>query len=369
MAIIAGLLVWCAFSLYTSESAALAGQEVHCVAERAHLVHFDVEGEPNDGSSLKGIQRAVISVTPSPAHAHRCDVSSAVGGDTTPAGDKDFCYGVNQDSSCKAAQKNIPIKDGFDCKDCFVSADADAFYKLNYSMTKLNSVEVGLRNIKLRASAALHTLKSGAGTVASGNVPFPDSDKTLTLINALVGCPVCVRVNIKVGFPTSLDYSVSLTGDADLEAGAMLDVDLGNNVVHYDSTKGWSHEVDQPKVSVSPLLTVTAKATADLKVDVKTSAQVNVDNIIWYHLNMAPALDTTLKFEGKGLFHKDQVCLNGDASFDMSQEANLDWDLKVWHAKDHWGPKDLYSWSKPGIVKECKQINIPQGNGTATVVV
>lgn len=352
--------------LVPGESVAQKGQEVHCIANRAHRLHYDVEGEANDGSSLKNVRNAVISMTPSPEDSKEC--SKLKLGDHTPEGDKEFCYGANQDSSCAAAKSDIPIKDGFDCKDCFLSAGADAYYKLNYTMTHLNTVEVGVKDINLRASVGIHKHLSGSDTVANGNVPFPDSDKDITLIDKLVGCPVCVRVQIKVKFPTSLDYTLTLSGEADLEAGAALDINLGNNIVKYDHVggTGWSHEVDQPKVSVTPILAATAQATADLKLDVKTSFQVNVDNIVWYHLNMVPALDTKLTFDGKNLFHNDRVCLNGDAAFDMSQEADLNWDLKVWHAKDHWGPKQLYTWSKPGIVSGCKDIKL--GNASSVIV-
>lgn len=352
----------------SGEAVSQKGQEVHCIANRAHLVQYDVEGEANDGSSLKDVRQAIVSMNPSPDHAHQCSNFKAKLGDHVPEGDKQFCYGANQDDSCKAAKSDIPIKDGFDCKDCFLSADADATYKLNYSMMGLNSAEIGLKNINLRASVGVHKHLAGSAPVSSGNVPFPDSDKEFTLIDKLVGCPVCVKMTIKLKFPTSLDYSLTVSGDADLEAGAVLDVNLGNNMVKYDGAggTGWSHEVDQAKVSVTPILSVDAKATADLKLDVKTSLQVNVDNIIWYHLNMAPSIDTKVTFEGKNLFRNDRVCLNGDAALDMTQEADLDWDLKVWHAKDHWGPKNLYTWAKSGAISGCKDIKL--GNTTAVIV-
>jgi len=355
-----------ALSAKLAASVQRSGQELHCVGKRAHVVHYDVEGEPNDGSSLKGVQRAIVSLTPSPTHNEKCLTAEL--GDHTPTGDKEFCYGANEDSTCKAAKSSIPIKDGFDCKDCFLSASADAYYKLNYSMTHLNSVEVGLRDINLRASAGVHTHLSKSGTPASGTVNLPTESKTL--IDKLVGCPVCVKATIKVAFPTSIDYDLDLSGEADVEAGAALDVNLGSNIVKYDGNQAegskWSHEVDSPKYSVTPLLTVNAKASADLKLNMKTSVQVNVDNIVWYHLNMAPSLDTKLTFDAKSLFHNDRVCINGDPSFDMSQEANLDWDLKVWHAKDHWGPSHLYSWSKPGMINACKDIKI--GDNTSVIV-
>lgn len=348
-----------------SELTARAGQKVHCVGERAHLLQYDIEGEPNDGSSLKGVQQAIVAMMPSLAHSAQC----LRAGDHTPEGDKQFCYGVNQDSSCKVARSNIPIKDGIDCKDCFVSASADAYYKLNYTVSHLNTVEVGLRDINLRASVGIHKHLSASSTPASGNFPFPGSDKELTVIDELVGCPVCVKVKITIAFPTSLDYTMSLSGGGDLEAGASLDINLGDNVVKYDGNAAgnkWSHEEGSPKVSVTPILSADAKALADLKLDVKTSAQVNVDSIVWYHLDMAPAFDTKVTFEGHNLLHKDQVCLNGDAAFTMSQEADLDWNLLKWHAKGHWGPHQLFDWSKTGIVHGCKDINIE--NSTAMIV-
>jgi len=357
-----------AYALVASgESVSQKGKEVHCISNRAHVLQYDVEGEANDGSSLKDVRQAIVSMTPSPDHANHCsNLKAQLRG--TPEGDEEFCYGANQDASCKEAKSNIPIRDGFDCKDCFLSADADATYKLNYTMSGLNSVEVGLKDINLRASVGVHKHLAGSHPVLSGNILFPDSDKEYSLINKLVGCPVCVRMSIKVKFPTSLDYSLTVSGDADLEAGAVMDINLGNNMVKYDAVggTGWSHEVDHAKVNVTPVLTVDAQADGNLKLDVKTSLQVTVDNIIWYHLNMTPALDTKVNFEFSDSFHNDRVCLNGDAALDMTQEADLDWDLKVWHKKEHWGPEQLYTWSKAGLLYGCKDIKL--GNAAAVIV-
>jgi len=346
----------------SGESVSQKGNEVHCISNRAHLLQYDVEGEANDGSSLKGVHQAIVSMTPSPDHASHCSNLKAQLGDHTPKGHKEFCYGANQDASCKGAKRNIPIKHGFDCKDCFLSVHADAFYKFNYTMTQLNSVKVGLKDVNLRASVGLHKHLAMSDPVSKGNIPFPDSDKEITLIDKLVGCPVCVRVLIKVKFPTSLDYKLTVSGDADFEAGAVMDINLGDNIVQYDGAggTGWSHKVEKAKVSVTPILTADAKADGDLKLDVKTSLQVNVNNILSYHLNMGPALDTKVSS------HNDRVCLNGDAALDMTQEAKLDWDLKVWRAKAHWGPKQLYKWSKSGSVSRCKDIKL--GNATAVIV-
>lgn len=368
--IIRGLV---AFTLAAQgETASQKGHEVHCINNRPHLLHYDLEGEETDGSSLKGVRQAIISVerSLSSAHADHCskaELTAQLGKEHTPEGDKDFCLGAHTDSSCKAAKGDIPIKDGFVCKDCFVSADADLFYKLNYTMTHLHSVEVGLRNINLRASAGIQKKEDGMKVISDGTIAFPGSNTSFTLIDKMVGCPLCVKVKIQVAFPTSLDYSLTLSGDGEFDAGAGMDIDLGHNVIKYDAVNGtgWRHEVDNAKISTTPLLSADMKTTADLKLDVKTSLQVNVDDIIWYHLNMSPTLDTKVTFEEKSLFHNDRVCVNGDAALEMNQEANLDWNLKVWEAKDHWGPKELYKTSDPGAIKGCRDIS---PKSTAVVV-
>merc|ERR1712147_389686 len=140
-----------------------------------------------------------------PAHNEKCLMAEL--GDHTPAGDKEF----------------------------FLSASADAYYKLNYTMTHLNSVEVGLRDINLRASAGVHKDFSKSGTPESGTVNLPTVSKTI--IDSLVGCPVCVKATIKVAFPTSIDYSLDLSGEADVDAGASLDINLGSNIVKYDGNQ------------------------------------------------------------------------------------------------------------------------------------
>lgn len=360
--------------LVQADSAAQKGDQVHCIDDRAHLLNYDIEGEENDGSSLKGVSKAIISMVPSKEHAQHCaNVGSTAKDPITPSGDKDFCYGANQGSDCQSAKSALPLKAGFECKDCYLSAHADAFYKLNYTLTHLNSVEVGLKDIHLRASASLHKALSGSKDLANGNVALPGSDNDITIINTLVGCPVCVKVDIKVKFPTSLDYDFNVDGNADLQAGAALDLNLGDNIIKYDgaaknaSGNGWSHQVNQPTVKVTPVVKADAHATGNAKLDIKTSFQVNVDNIVWYHLNMVPALTTTVTFHEKDLFHDNQVCVNGDAAFDMTQEANLDWKLLAWHVHDHWGPSNLYNWQKSGVISGCKSFNLP-GNASTVIV-
>jgi hypothetical protein len=341
------------------------GERVHCVGDRAHILRFDVAGEENDGSSLHGIERAIITLEPSPAHGEFCDGRNASVG-FTPEGMKQFCYGANQDSSCTGAAAALPINDHFDCKDCFAAVSADAFYMMDYSITKLNRLQVGINNSHVRASASLHTLLQGEKQVASGSIPVFGSQKA-TIIYELVGCPVCVKAKIQVGAPTSIDYDLSVSGEVDLQAGMALDVALGDNFVVYDSDAGWSHATQQPTVSATPLLTASANFEGDFSFGVTTQLQVEIDDIFWYHLTLNPSIPGTLKFNGDATVPNGDLCLDATAKFTMTQEADLDWDLKVWQAKDHWGPSQLWSWAIPTPLHSCKHFGAASAPSAITV--
>lgn len=356
-----------------SEALSTTGEKVHCLGDRAHLLKYDVEGEPNDGSSLQGITKAVLSMEPSAKHAAMCgDVAATTEVGSAPSGDKKFCYGFNQDSSCTAAKADIPLENGkFDCKDCFVGATADLYYKLNYTWDKLYSVEVGLQDMHLRGSVALHTFLSGSVTPVKGTKVLADNSTRFTLIDELVGCPICVKAKVTVATPTSVDYELTLKAQADIEAGAEIDIDLGDKAIKWDYIDGWTHPEKEPSYSVKPILAIgDTQAEADVSLGVHTSLQVDLDDIIWYHLDVHPSLP--LKCTVKGAlwpFHGAQFCLNGDAAVTIGHEADLHWNLLTFHENHHWGPYNDYSWSKSGIVNTCKDIKGPGNVSSVAAVV
>jgi len=332
-----------------------SGEEVHCIEKRPHLLRYDVEGEPNDGSSLKGIKNAIVSMEPSPNHAAECDARLR----GTPAGDKTFCYGVNQDSTCSSAKADIPLENGkLDCKDCFVAATADLFYKLNYSWNHLNSVEVGLKDMHLRGSVALHSHLEGAVTPFKGSKVLVDNSTRTTIIDKLVGCPVCVKAKITVAVPTSLNYELDVKAQADITAGAELDIDLGDRSIKWDHEAGWTWPEHQRTITVKPILDFgNIQADADVKLGLDTSLQVDLDDIIWYHLNLKPTLPLTCTAKGSlWPIHKAQFCVNGDAALTIGHEADLHWNLLTFKEYHHWGPEQDYSWSRNGIVDQCKDV-------------
>lgn len=341
--------------LATATPVAQRGEKVHCVSDRAHLLRYDIVGEENNGSSLNGIERAVVSLEPSPAHDDRCGNSTRLS--FNPSGDKQYCFGANQDASCKQAKADLPINEYFNCRDCFVSVSADTWYYLNYSALGMGSLRVGLNNTHVHAAASLHKALHGQGKPVSGTIPVIGNEN-FTVIDTLIGCPVCLKLTITVSAPTSIDYSLKTSAEADdLQAGVALDIDLGDNFVTYDSAAGWGHVTHRPSVKATPLLAASGNAEADFNFGLETKLQVNVDDFFWYRLTMNPTIPGKLGLSG-GFWPviKGDLCLDGTAKFSMVQEADLNWHLLLWKAVDHWGPANLWSWELPSneAVHLCK---------------
>jgi len=346
-----------AMSGLVASAAALArsGEDIHCLGKRAHLLKYDVAGQENDGSSMKGIERAIISLEAARQHNHKCNGTSL---GETPSGDKKFCYGANQNSDCSGAKADIPVENGaLTCKDCYVAAEADVFYKLDYSLTGLHSAQLGMQDIHVIGSASLFKHLSGSTTAFKGSHELVGNEQ-ITLIDKLVGCPICVKAKIKVAMPTTLDYELDLAGQADITVGGKIDAHLADRWAKYTEDAGWTYPTYSRTVTAAPILDIgSVQAKAGLKLGLTTSLQINIDDIMWFHLNLNPKLPLTADASGSiWPITKGKFCLKGDAELDIAHEADLDWDLKVWHAKHHWGPTTDYTWKKSGIIDYCKNV-------------
>eukprot|EP00929_Paragymnodinium_shiwhaense_P112770 TRINITY_DN81037_c0_g1_i1.p1 TRINITY_DN81037_c0_g1~~TRINITY_DN81037_c0_g1_i1.p1 ORF type:complete len:374 (+),score=75.09 TRINITY_DN81037_c0_g1_i1:85-1206(+) len=358
-------------SFVGSHALSQTGERMHCVGNRAHVLKYAVEGDESDGSSMAGIRSAVISMDAAPHHDVHCLPASLNLSRSTPAGDKEFCYGWNQDSTCAAAKEAIPLQTGglpLDCKDCFVSAHADVYYKLNYSWDHLTSVEVGVKDLHLRGSVALHSHLDGSTTLAKGTKVLSDNSTSYTVIDELVGCPVCVKAKIQLAVPTTLDYEVDLKAQADITAGAELDIHLGDRWVKWDDVVGWTRAVPSREVSAKPLFNIgKVHAEADASVELKTALQINVDDIIWYHVDLTPSLKLKATSDGAlWPFHGQQFCLKGDADLKIGHEADLHWNLLTFHENKHWGPVQDYDWSRPGAIHMCKKVGNSSGSNSSS---
>jgi len=344
--------------LATAAALARSGEDVHCVGDRAHVLKYDIKGEENDGSSMKGVESAIISFDAARHLDQQC-LNSTLRGDETPSGDKQLCYGVNQNSDCSGADKTIQVANGaLECKDCYVAVKADAFYSLNYSMGGLNSAQVGLKDIHLTASASLHKTLSGSTTAFKGSHEFANADRKMTLIDKLVGCPICVKAKVVVAVPTTLDYQLDLSATTDITAGASVDAHMADRWAKYDSKDGWTYPEYKLDVTTKPFLTVdNTDAKANLNLGLRTSVQIELDDIVWYHLDIHPTfpLKAEISSEASNPL-KPKFCLKGDGDMTIAHEANLDWKVLAWHAKNHWGPTQDKDWSKSGVIDFCKDL-------------
>lgn len=354
------------FVLYIAAvSCSYSGEELHCIGNRAHILKYNMVGNVNGGAPEEVIENAAVSIEPASEHAAKCSVKG------TPAGDKSFCYGVNDDSTCTSAKEVIPLDSGeVDCNDCFVGASADLFYKLNYTWHALNSVEVGVRDMHLRSDVSLHKHLSGSKIVAKGTKVLSTNATRKTLIDKVVGkCPLCVKVKIEVSVPTSLDYELDFKGQSDVTVGAALDVDLGERSIKWDRFAGWSHPKPETKLNIKPILDVgSEQSEGDLKFDLDTALQLHVDDIISYRENLKSSFP--LKCTEKGSVwpaRKAQFCLDGEASFTLGHEADLHWNLLKFKENHHWGPYQDFSWSKPDF-HDCKNVGSNMASASNLVV-
>merc|ERR1719168_13439 len=138
----------------------------------------------------------------------------------------------------------------------------------------------------------------------------------------------------------------------------MVDIDLGDRSIKWDHVDGWTHSKPQMTVSVKPILDIgTHQTEADIKLALDTSLQVNVDDIIWYHLDFKPSFPMTCKEKGSLLPpFKAQFCVKGDGALTISHEADLHWKLLTFKELHHWGPYQDFSWSESGIINACKDV-------------
>eukprot|EP00927_Polykrikos_kofoidii_P046444 TRINITY_DN4068_c0_g1_i6.p1 TRINITY_DN4068_c0_g1~~TRINITY_DN4068_c0_g1_i6.p1 ORF type:complete len:346 (-),score=53.93 TRINITY_DN4068_c0_g1_i6:214-1251(-) len=317
------------------------GEEVLCIGPRPHRVEYNLKGD-----SVETLEDAFISVAPAlDMNSNTCVPSSS--------GDKALCIGANQDATCAHAKSDFPLAHGFDCVNCFAGATTDLFYKLSVSGFTLYGVEVGLQNTHLRGAVEVHGAASGASEPVKGQITLLDGDKTAKISFKIAKI---VPVDITVGLPTILDYSVGVSGSFEATAGADLDIQLGDHFVKWTRAGGFAVMNGSPSVTVTPKLAVNVKAQADMSVKLQSSAQIDIDKVMWYHLNMASALPVNVALNDQDT----EVCAVGGVDFQAGHEADVHFSLfgKETDIK-HFGPKELYHYHKDDVARKCVDIPKP----------
>jgi hypothetical protein len=320
-----------------SVASAFVGEEIQCIGSRAHAVSYDITGD-----SLDTLTDAVISIKPSPEANAKC-------GDDPTQGDRPICVGSNVDATCSTSSDVVPINDILDCRNCFAGAGTDLYYSLNITGTELQAVEVGLRGNHIRGAVEVHGNKQGSGPLSSGTMDLVDASRTAKISFKVAKV---VPVDITIGMPTSLDYAFSWDGELDAVAGADLDIDLGDHFVTWTQADGFVTHNTSSQVTVTPVLAWNrGDANMDAQLDLNSEFQVDIDQVMWYHLHMHPSFPSKVGFSHE---KQDQFCAVGDADFLMHHEADVHFTLfGKEHDVYHFGPKDLYHYHKDQALNHC----------------
>lgn len=322
-----------------------SGTEVKCIGPRAHTVTYDIQG----GDTFEEVTDANISIEPEPGMNGACS-----GANGRHVGDKAFCFGANTDENCEHEQGTIPIDDVFECKSCFGGVTTDLYYTLETSFLSLKKVEVGLKNTFIRAGLEVRAHKDGSANLKTGSVSLLDSSRASELKFHVAGI---VPVSIKLAFPTQLEYSLGLEGHLDATVGADLDIDLGDHFIKWESGTGFDHNNTNTGVNFSPVFRLdTGAAGADIGLTLRSSIQVDIEEVISYHVNLAPAIPSTLTFT-ENLGSNSQICLAGDVDMPVSHEADVHFTLLGHdHTIYHFGPHDLLHFRKEQAINKCVDV-------------
>jgi len=321
-----------------------SGTETQCFGPRAHTVTYDL-----DGDSLDNLQNAKIEIVPEPAMNGYC---------MGPSGDRDFCVGGNTDD-CITSRENLAIDDVFNCENCFAGVSTDLYYTVEIKWLKLHRVEVGLRDTHLRAALEVHGNKDVAtGPLKTGSISLLDGQKAAKVNFLVAGF---FPISLSMSMPTTLEYSLGLHGSLDAVAGADLDIDLGDHFISWEKATGFEVHNSSMSVNLSPVLTLNSgAAAADVELKVRSGIQVEMNKVMWYHLDLVPSIPTALSFE-KTTGQSDQVCIRGDVDVPLSHEADIHFSLfGTDHDIYHYGPVDLLHFRKEQAISKCIDVPIAE---------
>jgi len=237
------------------------------------------------------------------------------------------------------------------------------FYALNYSIPRVHSVEVGLHDTHLLGDVQVVTHPSTTKTW-TGRKILKDH-QTYTLIDKKIGCPLCVHVKVTAAFPTELDYTISSKDDVEMTSVVHMDVNLGDNFISWDHVKGWKKVSTAKSVSITPSVGATVGAESDVGLHLKSSMQLAIDKMMWYHLDMKPSFPLSVFARKKIHSEQSEICVGGKPEVSVGHEADLHVTLfGKSHEVHHWGPKEDYHYSNS--IHKCKDL---VGGSESTLVI
>jgi len=325
-------------------AADVTGDELKCFGPRAHRITYDVTGGP----TREEVTDADILIQRTPAADGLCVQSNTDTLLPPMSDDKSFCFGANTDVNCQASAGVVQIDDNFECSNCFIGVTTDLYYHLKLLKKQ---VQLGITNTKIVGSLEMHAHGDSATQLTTGTISLPDKE---TKINFMAGA---VPVNITISLPTSINYDVGLKGQLDAVAGANVNIDFGEHYVTYDSKNGLVGTHTNATFDFSPVLTAdSGDSGANMGLGLASQLKVDVDGVVWYHMNVAANLPQKLTY-AVNVGSDDEVCLNADVDIPVTHEAAVH---KTVFGHDvvvkHFGPVELVHISKDGAINKCVDI-------------
>jgi len=303
------------------------GSQGECIGARYHQIDYDYSDEMDENGVPTTFR---IEVQPKPDESSKCLP-------TNGGTDKAVCVGMNTKDCMKASQV-VKFKDFLDCEDCFMGLTTDLFYDLTVEKQSLKSVKVGIRDSHLRGKAVMHFHKGGKQTIAKGTVPLVN-DEVKANINFAAGP---IPVSIQFSIPTEVEYDLELQESTDIHFGAAVDANLGDHYLQWTSEAGFGATNTGVGVTWTPTFVAEGEVTATVPVTIRSLLTVEFEHVLAWdlHLNAAMPLQASLKTH---FFSGTEVCLSGDADFEVHTCADLHFDFLGWHHTfATFGPSPVY---------------------------
>jgi len=312
------------------------GQKTVCVGPRAHTLTYKYEGE---GTTLETADSADIEVVRSAENDGECASND---------NDQLICFGANTDETCSRAAASVQLTPNFECNNCWAGVTADLYYKISTTFGVPTKAEIGVRNTKITGALQIRAHGNAATELTSGSV---DLFAPETHVNFMAGS---IPVDLTLSLPLRIDYRLGLKGELDANAGAELDIDLGDHSAAISPT-GVQWTNTPVSYGLEPVFTVDAgDSGADMGLALAGNLKVEANNMVRYNLDLSAGVPSKIKLENGESAIPSQICFEGDIDAPVNQEALL---YKTVFGKEvplyHYGPAELIHIHQDQALVKC----------------
>jgi|SaaInlStandDraft_3_1057020.scaffolds.fasta_scaffold11824_2 hypothetical protein len=273
-----------------------------------------------------------------------CDMSKVKG-----EVDESVCIGINSDSSCSSASKQIQFYNNkylsITCSNCFLGFDADVFLELEIKWWHLKKLAGGLKNIKV--NGALVTTLTSQQSWSAGVDKNIEIEKPTTIVDFNIG-PIPIRVWFEI--PLQITADLSFTGSETASIGANVDWNIGDAYLEWDKENHWTTVKPNPILNWGPVVSGSANFHASGNFAFIPTIKMHIDNVFDYTL----IASTTMNIEVDGSASSMEICASSDADIDISGEVELHINIPLVHLGDkEFGPWTYYKKNIQVFPKKC----------------